>query len=364
MQNSGGEDVVPLISIIVPVYKVKEEYLRQCIESLIDQTYQDIEIILVNDGTPDNGGKVSDEYSKKDKRIKVIHQENQGVSAARNRGLEIATGDWITFVDADDWIESNTCEILKKYTEQKDVDIVIFALKVNLCNKEEENPFWNKSNAYLDRDEINELQIQILHKAVSKYSPPYNMVGVAVCKLYKHSFLKKINLKYNEELSLSEDGVFVFTAFQHADKVIYINEFLYHYRKHSESATHRYRKDAEASYGKGLKEFEKLIKNYNKDDRFYTALYHRALLNIYAISDQFYCNKNNPMSSLEKIKGIKKLCDSEPYFSAIKNINICDYSKSNSLFRRVGFFLLKIKAYATFYYFCLLKNKYKQYPEK
>ena len=99
------------ISVIVPVYNV-EQYLPQCLDSIINQTYKNLEIICVDDGSPDNSGKILDEYAKKDKRIKVIHQENQGVSVARNTGLDNATGKYIGFVDPDDWIEADYYETL------------------------------------------------------------------------------------------------------------------------------------------------------------------------------------------------------------------------------------------------------------
>ncbi|OUQ56652.1 hypothetical protein B5E58_10530, partial [Tyzzerella sp. An114] len=92
------------ISVIVPIYNV-EKYLNRCVDSIINQTYKNLEIILVDDGSPDNCGKICDEYAKKDNRIKVVHKENGGVSSARNVGLNIATGDYIGFVDGDDWID-------------------------------------------------------------------------------------------------------------------------------------------------------------------------------------------------------------------------------------------------------------------
>lgn len=94
-----------MISIIVPIYKVKEEFLRKCIESIIVQTYNNIEILLIEDGSPDDSGKIINEYSKIDNRIKAIHKENSGVSATRNIGINLSQGEWIMFVDADDWLE-------------------------------------------------------------------------------------------------------------------------------------------------------------------------------------------------------------------------------------------------------------------
>ena len=104
MGNSKRCINLPLISVIIPVYRV-EKYLRQCVNSVISQTYTNLEIILVDDGSPDGSGKICDEYIIRDKRVRVIHQANQGLSAARNAGLEIAKGDFIGFVDSDDYIE-------------------------------------------------------------------------------------------------------------------------------------------------------------------------------------------------------------------------------------------------------------------
>lgn len=116
-----------LISIIVPVYNV-EQYLSRCVDSLVNQTYHNIEIILVDDGSPDRSGEICDEYAKKDKRVKVIHQSNGGLSDARNTALDIAKGDYLMFVDSDDWIEKKTCEILNRLASDNKADTVIFGL--------------------------------------------------------------------------------------------------------------------------------------------------------------------------------------------------------------------------------------------
>ena len=115
---------MPLISIIVPVYNV-ENYLPHCLESVLSQTFRDIEILLINDGSTDNSGKICDEYASKDTRIRVFHKEKGGVSSARNMGLDMAIGEWITFVDADDWIDSNMYEELYKEAMKSHSDIVL-----------------------------------------------------------------------------------------------------------------------------------------------------------------------------------------------------------------------------------------------
>ena len=111
------------ISIIIPVYNI-EDYIEKCIKSIIYQDYENLEIILVNDGSTDNSLKICEKYSKKDKRIKILSQENQGLSMARNNALKVATGDYIWFIDGDDYIEENSFEIIKKYIDN-DYDIII-----------------------------------------------------------------------------------------------------------------------------------------------------------------------------------------------------------------------------------------------
>lgn len=113
----------PLLSVIIPVYKV-EKYLRQCVDSVINQTYKNLEIILVDDGSPDNCGKICDEYAQKDRRIKVIHQLNKGVSAARNLGTKLAQGEYITYVDSDDWLDVCMYEELFKVLNEYKLDMV------------------------------------------------------------------------------------------------------------------------------------------------------------------------------------------------------------------------------------------------
>ena len=115
------------VSIIIPVYNIPEQNLRKCIESVINQTLEEIEIILVDDGSTDSSGIICDEYATIDNRVKVIHKLNCGLSAARNTGFENAKGEWITFLDSDDWIEPHTCEETYKLGIENDVDIVIFS---------------------------------------------------------------------------------------------------------------------------------------------------------------------------------------------------------------------------------------------
>ena len=120
-----GKQMTPFLSIIIPIYKIKEEYLRTCFESLLAQDYSDFQIIAVDDGSPDHSGAICDEYARKDSRVVVIHQKNAGVSVARNNGIKEANTEWITFVDPDDWVEPTHVSTLYNAQKQnRDIDIL------------------------------------------------------------------------------------------------------------------------------------------------------------------------------------------------------------------------------------------------
>lgn len=117
-----------LISVIVPVFNV-ERYLRRCLDSIVNQTYRNLEVIIVDDGSSDGSGLICDDYAARDNRIRIIHQENKGVAVARNVALDIATGDYILFVDSDDWIEKDTCAFLLPIVEEQQPDILYFGMR-------------------------------------------------------------------------------------------------------------------------------------------------------------------------------------------------------------------------------------------
>ena len=128
-----------LISVVVPIYNV-EKYLTRCLEALLKQTYTNLEIILVDDGSPDESGKICDSYAKKDSRIKVIHKKNGGLSDCRNKGISVATGEWITFVDGDDYVDLNMIDILYKNIGNTTPDVYIYPCYVEIGEKQIFNP--------------------------------------------------------------------------------------------------------------------------------------------------------------------------------------------------------------------------------
>lgn len=217
-----------LISIIVPIYKV-EKYLKQCIDSILLQTYKNLEIILVDDGSPDNCGIICDEYAKKDKRIKVIHKKNGGLSEARNYGIEASTGDYIMFVDSDDYISKDMCKTLLMNALKNNADIVVCNLKeIYLDKSEKVNKQCIKGNLEVISN------IEALYKYLVRSTT--DMV-VVWNKLYKRKIF--FNEKYIRFPvgKLHEDMYTTYKLYYYANKIVIINDVLYYYFRRKESIT-------------------------------------------------------------------------------------------------------------------------------
>ncbi|MEJ9114149.1 glycosyltransferase [Bacillus paramobilis] len=216
------------ISIIVPVYNA-EKYIIQCIESLLSQTLQECEFIFVNDGSKDNSRKIIECFERNDKRIRIINQTNQGVSIARNIGLSAARGEYIGFVDADDYVEKDMYEILYKTAKKDNCDAVI-------SNFEEEIEGHKIITKYsFPRDIV--LKKDFIEQELLPYFLRMDNLNTAVNKIYRTNTIKEKNIKFPEKVELGEDGMFNILFFNNAEKVKYIDYRGYHYREVKGSAT-------------------------------------------------------------------------------------------------------------------------------
>lgn len=210
---------IPEVSFIVPVYNVPSKMLIRCIESLIYQTYENIEIILVNDGSTDSSGSICDSYEREDSRITTIHQENKGLSGARNTGFLNAIGNYISFVDGDDWVEESFCEELLKYKGQ---DIIISSIIKDFSTRVKylEYPFDDEQ--HFTKSDRKFLQ----NKVLDFYA---NISGV-YSKLINRNFLVEHKLQHNESLKQGAEGIeFNFRLFAKVNSVVFLNQYFYHY---------------------------------------------------------------------------------------------------------------------------------------
>lgn len=234
---------MPKVSIIVPVYNV-EKYLDQCMQSLLNQTLNDIEIIMVDDESPDNCPKLCDEYAKYDSRIKVIHKKNGGLGLARNSGIEIATGDYIAFVDSDDYVEKTMFEIMYKKAQKNKSDIVYcnnYMYHSELGSITKSNAPLNYDETFKGRDVIEEVLKNMIASSLNASSDRKYYMSVWR-GIFKKEAVNGIRFVSEREY-LSEDILYQVKALQHANSVTIISDYLYYYRENLSSLTHKYRKD-------------------------------------------------------------------------------------------------------------------------
>lgn len=208
------------ISVIVPVYKV-EQYLPKCINSILSQTFSDFELLLIDDGSPDTSGKICNDYAAKDSRIRVFHKENGGVSSARNLGLREALGEWVCFVDSDDWIEKDCFKVAYKYVIDDQLDCLQFSYKRI-----------NSQGNVLITDSA-ETSVMNLEDYINKGVFCFRAWGSIIRK----SIIDSANLRFIEGLKLAEDQIFILTAIAHCKRIKRIQDIFYCYLFNENSAT-------------------------------------------------------------------------------------------------------------------------------
>ena len=214
----------PIISVIVPVYNV-EKYLSKCLDSILMQTFSNIEIICVNDGSTDNSRKILETYRKKDSRIKIVDKKNGGLSSARNAGMKVATGEFYSFIDSDDWVDKTMIEKLYDSMTKYSTDIAICAVH----QFDEKRQTYDDSNKYYTLDFFDE---SFDNRAFSyKETKPFLMdvCVMAWNKLYRKSFIDECKSEFPDGL-IFEDGPFFFSIFFKTKRVSIVRDFLYYYR--------------------------------------------------------------------------------------------------------------------------------------
>ena len=233
-----------LISVIVPVYKV-EQYLEKCIESITNQTYKNLEIILVDDGSPDNCGKMCDEFARKDKRIKVIHKKNGGLSDARNFGLKVAKGKYIQFVDSDDYMDLDMIKFLYDNMKKYDCDI-------SMCG------YYIVKGNELETDCKNEKEIFSPKEAIAEFLIDKRVRAYAWNKLFKLELFKDVSFPVGR---VFEDQLTIPKLFLKAKKIVFNNKPLYYYVKREGSILNTQTKELRIAYINAVFEIQDYIKN-------------------------------------------------------------------------------------------------------
>lgn len=293
-----------MISVIVPVYNV-EKYLEQCIDSIMNQTYKDFEIILVDDGSTDTSGKICDVYCEKFKNIHVVHKENEGLGYARNSGIDKAHGDYIVFIDSDDYVEKNMLQDLYNGIQEYGCDTCLGGHnRVNLEGEFISSKPYEKV-LFKDKNVLKEFIPRIIGSAAEKS----DSVSMSSCNvLYSMDIIKKNNLRFVSERDLiSEDLIFNMDYFRYSKGILLIESCNYNYRINTNSLTTKYRKDRFESVKKlYLVEVEKL-----KELGIYDTTKDRLMKQFFIYLRMCFNQENTKISNLSFMTGvanIRKIC--------------------------------------------------------
>ncbi|KRF60810.1 hypothetical protein ASG99_07690 [Bacillus sp. Soil768D1] len=331
-----------LVTIIVPVYN-SENHLVTCIDSILQQSYKNIEVILVNDGSIDNSGLICNEYSRKDYRVKVIHQKNLGPSVARNKGINAASGDYIQFVDSDDYIETNmTNKLIEGMI--KSVQLVICGYKSRYINHD--NVITN-DHALPVEGVLKNKEFMLFFGELYKNS----FIHSPCNKLYVTNIIKKMDIRFKKNLYMGEDLLFNLEYIDGCNSISIINEQLYNYMKDDDnnSLTSSFKKDLfenQQMLFHTVREFLINKKCYEKNKYFIEITYTDRIVNCF--ENLFHIN-----SSL-KVSQIREQIYNIVYDDCVRN-NII-YFKSYSIQKRLMGEMIKYKSINSIYFYFTMKN--------
>lgn len=304
-----------LVTIIIPVYK-SEKWLSRCLESVTKQNYKELEIILINDGSPDKSGDICEKYSNLDSRIKVIHQKNQGPSVARNVGLKMAKGKYIQFVDSDDWLESNACATLVKYMESQEVDEIVCGLNVI------------KHEKLLRTPHLPEKKYSV-HTNPEDFFELFKILASPCNKLYKKELITEY---FDTKTTAGEDLRFNLDYLKNTNTVLSIPDCLYNVCLDNEQSLNRkFREDRlDVFLSNQEKVFEFCDKLYGQRYK-QTFLYNKSVLGVHA----YYRDVCKLMDKKDAIRIIKKYINQADIVLAVKNAKHSrgDYRIFNNLLR-------------------------------
>ena len=307
------------VSIIVPVYKV-EAYLEKCIQSLLNQTHGNCEFIFVDDGSPDRSADILERYAGLDNRVRVLHQKNSGVSAARNLGLQASTGDYIAFVDADDWLDETAIETALGFSVENNLDIVLWPYYSEYAQNSIKRHFLGDSNRIWDESQTPSLMRRIIGPYREELDAPHQLDSCVTIwgKLYRRSVVEGIRFLPMKQIGV-EDAVYNIEAFSRARRAGYLTDCYSHYRKSNESSiTTSYKSDL-ISRWKGLYQWiGAFLDRKGASQDFYEALSNRVCLHMIGIGLN---ELGNPAGFFKKAKNLRTILRDEPWHSAFKTLD-------------------------------------------
>lgn len=283
------------ISFVIPAYNV-EPFLEKCIDSILRLDGRDCEVVIVDDGSRDRTGKIADDYREKNSCVKVIHQKNAGVSAARNAGMKAAKGEWICFVDGDDMLSPDFLKLAMPYL-QPDLDICFF--EYYEMKEETKVPVRFESEikgVRLDKTDFSELEVAAFNRDRRGTYDYYKLKLSTPGKLYRRQFLQEFGILYPVGVPTGEDAVFNLYAYRHARKGVYLPVALYYHRVWGNSVSQGYNARTAEHFGILHRELEKFISSDRDPSRFREAFYERKVWSLGFCCVLDFCHPDNPNS--------------------------------------------------------------------
>ncbi len=336
------------ISVIIPVYNT-EEYLSKCIESVINQDYDNLEVILVNDGSKDNSLKICKKYAEEDKRIVLIDKENTGVSDSRNRGLKIATGDYIAFVDSDDWIEPNMYSSMLESIIKTGADLCLSSYFIE---------YEDRSVIYKLKDDKDILEYSDLIDSVipriigpNEIEISNNDIGGFIWRmLLSKNILDENNVFFKKSLPFKEDEVFLIEVLLNCKKVVLLDQPFYHYLKRSASAASNYRFNIQKEESLAVDSIIEALEKYGKDIEYkekYKNNFDSRFLNFNSSLIFNEVKPNNTKKLKDKLKTLKEIYENKRLANLLEKLDTSEFTR----FNKIRFYLMKKKKSALLYFF-------------
>lgn len=346
----------PLISIIIPVYNT-EAYLPKCLESVYGQSYQNLEIILVDDGSPDNAAIILEAYAQKDSRIKVIYQENAGVSKARNTGLEVASGKYVMFLDSDDWIDFDTCEKAINSAQDEQADVVIWSFcREYVCNSIKTLVFGSQTRVFLAGDPDFPYR-QVVGPIGKELLKPQQLDRSVTAwgKLYRRDLIGDKRF-VDTRIIGTEDCLFNVEVLALAKRIAYIPDTMNHYRKDNiSSLTHGYDSMLADKWLENYRRITLHLVKTNAPNIYYQALNNRICFGLIGgIGMRIIADRK--LTRVEKKKHLRHVLNMPHYQKALKKLPM----KQLRVRWRVFFFFAKHKCIEGLYFLLLCMNKFRR----
>lgn len=320
------------VTIAVAVYNVDNQYLTQCIESLMYQTLKEIEILLISDCTCEENLELMRAYAQKDSRIKLIqNKENRGLAGVRNQSIELAQGEYLCYVDNDDWLDPDICRRAYNHGVENEADIVLWTFQTWLAGECQRTNYWGPKEKLYVQNEMEELQVQVLDPTYSD-EQQIPMVVTAWAKLYRTAFLKENpGIRFPEDLGTGgEDYSFNYRIFEVAQKAFFFEDYGYYYRQFPMSFTKRFREDEWENRNRWMQEVKRYV-NWQSQRQKYA--YERFCLSqLIGQCTVTYQHPNCTFSRREKRRELKQIIGQKEIKDALDDVENLQLKKSKKLY--------------------------------